>query len=204
VITNAGVRTYDAARAGRVPAVAVRSETVRSEPAKPAADVVRRLRDAEFTYAEVGATAGALPAGYHHLRRVVRVAAGFEEAAEALLRWQVHLRAGLTVAASAARTEPGTLVELGFGAGPVRVHAPCRVIYVVDEPHRRGFAYGTLPGHPERGEESFLVERQEDGTARFRITAFSRPARLSVKAAGPVARLVQRRITARYLAALAS
>ena len=31
--------------------------------------------------------------------------------------------------------------------GPVR--APCRVVYVVDEPDRRGFAYGTLPGHPE-------------------------------------------------------
>ena len=39
--------------------------------------------------------------------------------------------------------------------GPVR--APCRVVYVVDEPDRRGFAYGTLPGHAESGEERFVV-----------------------------------------------
>jgi uncharacterized protein (UPF0548 family) len=30
---------------------------------------------------------------------------------------------------------------------------PCRVVYVVDEPRRAGFAYGTLPGHPEIGGE---------------------------------------------------
>jgi uncharacterized protein (UPF0548 family) len=196
----AHARTYDAPRAGRVPAAELPSETM--TPAELPPDVARRLRDASLTYAEVGATAGPLPAGYHHLRQAVRAGAGFEEAAEALFRWQVHLRAGLTVAVSAARAEPGVLVVLGFGAGSVRVHAPCRVVSVVDEPHRRGFAYGTLPGHPEQGEEAFLVERQEDGTVRFTVTAFSRPARLSSRLGGPVARSVQRRITARYLAAL--
>lgn len=175
-----------------------------TEPAGLPAGVARRLSGAGFTYAEVGATAGVLPAGYHHLRRTVRVRTGFEEAAGALLHWQVHLRAGLTVAASAARAEPGTLVELGFGAGPIRVHAPCRVVHVVDEPYRRGFAYGTLPGHPERGEESFVVERHEDGTVRFTVIAFSRPARRSARVAGPVARLLQKRITERYLSVLAA
>ena len=29
------------------------------------------------------------------------------------------------------------------------LRAPCRVVYVIDEPDVRGFAYGTLPGHPE-------------------------------------------------------
>ncbi|HEV8560641.1 MAG TPA: DUF1990 family protein [Actinophytocola sp.] len=42
--------------------------------------------------------------------------------------------------------------------------APGRVVHVVEEEHRRGFAYGTLPGHPECGEEAFLLERHADGT----------------------------------------
>jgi uncharacterized protein (UPF0548 family) len=37
--------------------------------------------------------------------------------------------------------------------------APCRVIYVVDQADQFGFAYGTLPGHPETGEVAFMVAR---------------------------------------------
>ena len=39
---------------------------------------------------------------------------------------------------------------------------PARVVYVIDEPLRKGFAYGTLPGHPETGEEAFIVEYRDD------------------------------------------
>ena len=37
----------------------------------------------------------------------------------------------------------------------------CRIVYVVDESgpiSKFGFAYGTLPGHVESGEERFLIE----------------------------------------------
>ena len=52
----------------------------------------------------------------------------------------------------------------------------CRVVYVVDEPGRFGLAYGTLPGHVERGEERFLVERDStDGSVWYDLLAFSRP-----------------------------
>jgi uncharacterized protein (UPF0548 family) len=95
-------------------------------------------------------------------------------------------------------------VLLGLRAGPILIGAPCRVIYVVREPHRCGFAYGTLPGHPERGEEAFIIEQRSDGTVTFTITAFSRPAAPLAKAIGPAGRALQRRITARYLTALAS
>ncbi|PRC54052.1 DUF1990 domain-containing protein, partial [Mycobacterium sp. ITM-2017-0098] len=59
--------------------------------------------------------------------------------------------------------------------GPVM--APCRVVYVVDEPDRRGFAYGTPPGHAERGEELFLV-RYDPATqdVSSEVRAFSRHA----------------------------
>jgi uncharacterized protein (UPF0548 family) len=170
-------------------------------------EVARRLREAELTYPEVGQTAGVLPPGYHHLYRNALIGSGteaFANAAQALLSWQVQLRAGLRVSPSSAIAEPGTVVVLGLRTGAIRIGAPCRVVYVVNEPHRRGFAYGTLPGHPERGEEAFIIELHGDGTVMFTITAFSRPATLRAKAAGPAGRAIQRRITTRYLNALAS
>ena len=164
-----------------------------------------RLRAADLTYAEAGATAGVLPPGYHHLRRTVGIGSGaqvFTAAAGALAGWQVHARAGLHVSASAVTAELGGVVVLGLRLGAIRIGAPCRVVYVIDEPDRHGFAYGTLPGHPERGEEAFLVRRHHDGTVTFTITAFSRPASALAKAAGPVGRGIQRRITSRYLRAI--
>lgn len=62
---------------------------------------------------------------------------------------------------------PGTVVVLSAGAGPAAISAPCRVVYLVAEPARPGFAYGTLPRHPERAEEVFLIELQPDVTRRY-------------------------------------
>lgn len=165
-----------------------------------------QLASAELTYDEVGGTQGALPSGYHHLRGSRVVGSGpdaFAAAAAAVLSWQVQLRAGLSVTASAVVAEPGAVVLLSVGAGPLRVCAPCRVVYAVTGSRRRGFAYGTLPGHPERGEEAFVVEQREDGSVVLSITAFSRPASVAARAAGPFGRLIQRHVTRRYLDALA-
>lgn len=71
---------------------------------------------------------------------------------------------------------PGAVaIILRLGVGSLAVEAPVRVVYLVDEPHRKGFAYGTLPGHPESGEEAFVVELHDGGAVTFAITAFSRP-----------------------------
>jgi uncharacterized protein (UPF0548 family) len=128
----------------------------------------------------------------------------FTAAADALAAWQVHTRAGLSVSASSATAEPGSVLLLGLGVAAIRIGAPCRVVYVIDEPGRRGFAYGTLAGHPESGEEAFVVSRREDGTVAFTITAFSRPASPLARAAGPLGRVIQRHITNRYLRAAAA
>jgi uncharacterized protein (UPF0548 family) len=165
-----------------------------------------RLHLAELSYGEAGQTRGVLPAGYRHLCRRAVIGSGaqvFAAAARELLGWQVHLRAGLRVSPSSATAGLGAVVVLGLGAGPFRMSAPCRVVYIVNEPDRRGFAYGTLPGHPECGEEAFLVERHDDGAVTFTITAFSRPATLRAKVAGPAGRAIQRHIATRYLRALA-
>ncbi|MFC6343752.1 DUF1990 domain-containing protein, partial [Nocardioides hankookensis] len=101
--------------------------------------------------------------------------------------------------ASGPADEPGATVAMRLG--PLRV--PCRVVYVVREPDRVGFAYGTLPGHPESGEERFEVARAADGTVTFEVTAFSRPATMLARLGGPIGRAVQDRITERYLNAAA-
>jgi len=171
------------------------------------AEARERLAGAALTYREVGATAGDLPKGYHHLTRRVLIGHGYQrftEAGDAVRRWQVQAGAGLSVSASAPATAPGAVVVLGLGIGPVRFEAPCRVVYAVDEPRRQGFAYGTLPGHPESGEEAFMIEHHDDDAVSFTITAFSRPATRLARIAGPLGRIAQRRITARYLRSMSA
>jgi uncharacterized protein (UPF0548 family) len=160
---------------------------------------------AELTYTEVGRTAGTLPEGYHHVRRSAVIGAGaeaFAAAAHKVMRWQVQEGSGMKVEASSPVAEPGATVRTTLRLGPVPFVAPCRVVYVVDEPRRRGFAYGTLPGHPESGEEAFIVTHEADDSVTLTVIAFSRPATLLAKAGSPVARAVQERVTRRYLHAL--
>ncbi len=96
----------------------------------------------------------------------------------------------------------GMTAVLRVPFGPFRVKAPIRVVYVVDEPQRRGFGYGTLHGHPESGEEAFLVELREDGTVWFVLRSFSKPANAFYRLGYPVLRWSQSRFTAKYLRAL--
>ena len=171
-----------------------------------AADPAAALREQAYTYPEVGATAEAeLPAGYRHVDRSRTLRRrDFRGAVEDLFYYRMHVAARLQVAASTPRVEEDSLVQLRLGVGPARVTAPCRVLYVVDEAHRAGFAYGTLPGHPETGEELFLLELQPDGSIRFTVRAFSRPATRAARLGSPVAGWVQDTITVRYLEALDS
>lgn len=97
---------------------------------------------------------------------------------------------------------PGTTATLTMKVGPVPFHAPCRVVYVIDEPKRKGFAYGTLAGHPECGEESFVVDQTDDGSVWLTIRTFSRPSRWFWWASYPVLRLLQGVYTRRYFRAL--
>src|SRR5690349_11068708 len=97
-----------------------------------------------------------MPAGYGHVRESRVIGSGrarFDDAAAKVMRWGMLRGAGLRVTATSEIAAVGS--EVIVGMGPVRV--PCRVVYVIDEPDRRGFAYGTLPGHAESGEELFAV-----------------------------------------------
>ena len=164
----------------------------------------RDLAGLPLTYAEVGATSGALPPGYHHLdvtRVVGRGRDWFDVAAALVLTWQVQRRAGVRVDAER-EVALGVRTVLGLGVGPLLVRAPVEVVVVTAEEDRVGFAYGTLAGHPELGEERFEVALREDGAVEARVRAFSRPGRWFTRAAGPVGRVLQRTMTHRYLDAL--
>jgi uncharacterized protein (UPF0548 family) len=160
------------------------------------------LAGLSLTYPEVGATAGELPAGYHHVCAEARIGSGrdrFKAAADAVLRWDMQRAGGLRLQTTTDRAEPGTDV-LGR-LGPILV--PCRVVCLVDEPDRRGFAYGTLPGHPESGEERFCVRHDPATDAVYaEITAFSRPALWWSRAGRPIMTLAQKLVTRRYLRAV--
>ena len=155
-----------------------------------------------LTYSEVGATAGPLPDGYHHVHKSSVIGRGrrrFEDAAAAGMRWGMLRGAGLRVEATSEAAAVGSEVIVHLGP----VQAPCRVVYVVDEPDRRGFAYGTLPGHAESGEELFVV-RYDPATEQVfaEVRAFSRHATWWSTAAGPITSLLQQVVTRRYLTAL--
>lgn len=164
------------------------------------------LRRAAFTYDEVGGThRRTTPPGYRTVRRSREIGSGterFEQAAQTLLAWGMHRRTGLRVRTSSDEVSSGAVAILRLGVGPWGVDAPVRVVYVVDEPWRRGFAYGTLPGHPERGEEAFVVELRDDDVVIFTITAFSHPATWLAHAGGPFTRAIQSWLTSRYLRAV--
>lgn len=112
--------------------------------------------------------------------------------------------AGITVHPADAVPAAGLTVVLALGVGPLRITAPCRVMEVIDEPGRAGFTYAALPGHPEEGVETFLVEAEADGTVWFTVAARSRPAAWYARFGTPIARFAQRRITMRYLDAIAN
>ena len=182
---------------------------------KPVAESIRQFRQEQatldFTYSAVGATAKVPPAGYVVDHTRIKLGNGeeaFEAAKSALRRWE-HFHLGW-VAASPNTTpiESGEVVAvLGRVFGLWWLNA-CRIVYVVDEVGpitRFGFAYGTLPGHAESGEERFLIEwdRVDDGVW-YDILAFSRPNYFVTKLAYPLVRCFQKKFARGSAAAMLS
>lgn len=167
----------------------------------------RRLERAvgeRLTYTDVGATAfEQMPAGYTTLVEPTEIGTGhgtWSAVTEALLRWDLHREAGMVLATSTPGVEVGCTVVNAAPFGPVALLAPCRVVRVIDEPGRRGFAYGSLPGHPLIGEEEFVVRRAANDTVSLTIRSFSRPVGLAA-IAPPLSRAGQRLVNRRYAAA---
>jgi uncharacterized protein (UPF0548 family) len=174
------------------------------------------LPDRPLTYGAVGATRRDdlvinPPAGFRGIERRVRLgegAARWTFATTELMTWGLQRRSGMRVIRSEDRgpdapLQQGDNADVRIAFGPLRIGAPVRVVYIVVETERVGFGYGTLPGHPECGEEAWIVDRRPDGSVWLTIRAFSHPATPALWAVYPILRLTQEFYTRRYERALA-
>lgn len=152
------------------------------------------MSSAPFTYEPVGATRDDptfCPPGFHPLLERTRIGEGpevFRRAADAVLTWEMHRAMGVGIDATADRAAPDVDVTVTL-AGLIK--APCRIVWTVEEPRRAGWAYGTLEGHPECGEEAFVVDRTGDGTVWLTVAAFSRAQKWYARAGGAATRGLQ-------------
>lgn len=109
-----------------------------------------------------------------------------------LKTWKAHGVPGVRVYPHPSEIQTGATVVVTLGTPLLALAAPCRVVGVTDERARWGFAYGTLPGHPEQGDEAFVVSISPDDSVRFEITAFSRPVDPIARLSGPLGRGMQK------------
>ena len=170
---------------------------------KPSVDALRRFMAAQaklpFTYEAVGATAETAPPGYVVDRTRVKLGEGeqvFRLAITALRRWEQFRLDWVEAWSPDTPIQPGEVVAvMGRAVGVWWLNA-CRIVYIVDEAgpiSKFGFAYGTLPGHVESGEERFLIEwNRGDNTVWFDIIAFSRPNHFLTRYGYPVVRRLQK------------
>ncbi len=154
-----------------------------------------------FSYAAVGATQSSAPAGYVVDHNQIELGGGeqvYQQACTALQRWEMFNLSWLQLCWPEAPLTEGTTVGIAAQAFGVHILNACRIVYTVNEKAKEswrfGFAYGTLPGHIERGEERFLLtwDRQTD-RVWYEILAFSQPAHWLARVGYPVARAFQRR-----------
>jgi uncharacterized protein (UPF0548 family) len=178
------------------------------------AAALERVATSSPTYQEVGATEAAaraaggdehLPAGYHHVRASAAIGRGDEDfaaAVDGIRTWQLHRGQGFRVVPAEPPIALHIDVVVDVPQGPVHIVAACRIVWTVDEPDRFGFGYGTLPLHPESGEEAFVVEQLPSGEVRLTVVAFSRPREWLARLGGPITRRQQAKATDGYVAAL--
>lgn len=169
--------------------------------------ILRQARAADPTYDHVGSTLDpqrwSRPGVSARRLDVGRGGDAFAWARTALQTWVPQRAIGAQIVPGDLPVGLGVTVLLVLRSGPFWVVVPNRVVAVVDEPHRYAFAYGTLPGHPERGEESFTVERLADDTVRATIRVQAGPGTLAARAAAPLVRQLQSTALRRYLEAIA-
>jgi uncharacterized protein (UPF0548 family) len=161
------------------------------------------LQAAQPTYSDLGATlTESRPEAFIHNRYEADLGHGhetFQLGVDGLKAWEAHHVPGVRVFPEGQIIQAGGTVVVTLGTPFLALVAPCRIVNVVDNETRWGFAYGTLPGHPEQGEEAFVVSVSLDEVVRFEIAAFSRPADWLVRLSGPIGGSVQKGATNAYL-----
>jgi uncharacterized protein (UPF0548 family) len=97
---------------------------------------------------------------------------------------------------------PGTTVHLRGRVGGMRADAELRVIFVVEEPRRVGYALGTVGGSVVSGEESFMLDRLDNDEVWLTVRAFDRPTSPLYRLFRGLVRRRRRELFQRYLRAI--
>jgi uncharacterized protein (UPF0548 family) len=173
---------------------------------RPTAQRIARFRQTatqdSFSYPEVGATLeGSFPDGYNLDRNRIRLGEGsgtFERAFAALCEWKMFDIGWVELLHPPEPIVPGqTVLVLARTFGLYSLSAN-RVIGMIEDDsghlQRRGFSYGTLQHHVERGEERFSIEHHaQDDSVWYDILAFSIPQHPLARLGYPLSRAAQRR-----------
>ena len=171
---------------------------------RPSTGMIRGFLEAQsklgFTYPAVGATAITPPAGYVVDHTRIKLGEGeeiFGRARAALVRWDQFWLGWVEAWSPATPLRTGEVVAVMARRFGLWWLSACRIVYVVDESGpicKFGFAYGTLPGHVESGEERFMIEwDQSDNSVWYDILAFSRPNHFLTRFGYLVVRRLQKR-----------
>lgn len=164
-------------------------------------EYLARLDEQPFSYEAVGCTREELPVmpGWNVDRQRVLLGHGretFEAASRAINRWKMFPPAVARICHPEAPPRQDLVVGVLYKVGllPLWILFPARVVWMVDEPRRFGFAYGTLADHPERGEERFAAEWNEaDDSVWYDLLAVSQPAHWLARLGYPYTRWEQAR-----------
>ena len=154
-----------------------------------------------YSYAAVGATATTPPTDYlvdHNRVHLGYGATTFAQGCAAIRSWTMFDLGWIDLLWPDTPITAGTTVGVLAHLPGLQILNACRIVYVVDETKpdvsRFGFAYGTLPGHVERGEERFSIEwHHGDDSVWYDILAFSQPNHPLVRLGYPVTRYYQKR-----------
>ena len=174
-------------------------------PVRPDSATIERYRAERERMEPSFQTPGARPPGFHTDVSSVDLGVGpavFDLARTTIAHWRVQTDSGVLVTPADAPLEVGATVAIVTRQLGLWILAACRVTDVIDTDSSFGFTYATLPGHPERGEESFVAHTSPDGIVRFEISATWRADATLARLGAPVSSILQRRATQRYLDAM--
>jgi uncharacterized protein (UPF0548 family) len=126
----------------------------------------------------------------------------WEAAKEAIRQWKMFPGGWAYVTPKPLPIRPGEVVAMAARVLGIWWLNSCRIVYVIDNEQQFGFAYGTLPGHVECGEELFMVEKLADGSVRYVLKAFSKPRHWMARLGYHLARLYQKKFVRESKAAM--
>ena len=159
-------------------------------------DFLQNQQNKPYSYQNVGGSNDGLQKGFNNDHNFVNLGHGEQvwvNAKNALKNWKQFPASWTKIIPNDTLLMKSKTVAVLFKLFGIWWINSARIVYSIDEKDKFGFAYGTLQGHLEKGEELFLIERDQNGEIFYHIKAFSKPDYWFVWMVFPLARYFQRR-----------